>query len=136
MVQPALPKDVFLDSLDRCTESDQFVRAFYRKFMSSSDEVRKKFAGTDFELQNKMLVKSLRLVAEATVGHPAAMRELKERAETHDRHHLNIGPWLYQMWLTALVETAAEFDQQWSLEVEDAWNECLKYAIDYMVRRY
>lgn len=136
MSDPSAPKEVFIASLDRCTQSAGFVSAFYRRFMSTCDEVREKFAETDFEQQNKMLVRSLRLVAEAMAGSPQGMLELRSRAETHDRQHLNIRPGLYDLWLSSVIETAREFDDQWSLDIEDAWKRTLKYAIDFMVRRY
>lgn len=136
MADQVSPKEVFVASLDRCTQDAGFVPAFYRRFTSTSDEVREKFAETDFEQQNKMLVRSLRLVAEAMAGEPQGMLELRLRAETHDRQHLDIRPGLYDLWLSSVVETAREFDEQWTPAVEDAWRRTLKYAIDFMVRRY
>ena len=126
----------FLASLTRCTESAEFVPAFYRRFMSTSEEVREKFAETDFEQQNRMLVQSLRLVAEATAGDSHGMHELRLRAETHDRHHLDIRPGLYELWFDAVIDTAREYDDGWTPAIEDAWRRTLKYAIDFMVRRH
>lgn len=136
MSEAASPKDEFLTSLERCTESEEFVPAFYRRFMSTSEEVRRKFQTTDFEQQNKMLVRSLRLVAAATAGDHEGMRELRQRAETHDREHLDIRPELYDLWLASVIATAREYDRLWSDAVESAWRRTLQYAIDYMVRRY
>lgn len=133
--QPS-PKEVFLASLDRCTASDAFVSAFYERFMSTCDEVRQKFRDTDFDEQNNMLIRSLRLVAAATAGDQAGMHELRLRAETHDRHHLDIKPALYELWLSSVIATAREFDHLWNESVEDAWHRTLHYAINYMVRRY
>ncbi len=42
----------------------------------------------------------------------AALAELKERVETHDRNHLDIKPELYDLWLESLVLTAQEFDRE------------------------
>ncbi len=36
----------------------------------------------------------------------------------------------------AVIQTARKFDDQWDESVERAWHEILRYAIDYMVRRY
>jgi hypothetical protein len=44
-----------------------------------------------------MLRRSLKLSAGATEGESAALAELKERAETHDRNHLDIKPELYDL---------------------------------------
>ena len=55
--EPA-PKDLFLDSLNRCAASDNFIPAFYDRFLASSDEVQAKFEDTDFTVQNRMLLRS------------------------------------------------------------------------------
>lgn len=136
MNEPVSHRDLFLASLDRCIESEEFVPAFYKRFLATSEDVEWKFRNTDFELQNKMLVRSLRLVAAATKGEREGLQELRERSETHDRHHLNIKPELYDVWRDAVIETAREYDWQWSVQIEEAWMKTLTYAINYMVHRY
>ena len=130
------PKDLFLESLERCAADDAFIPAFYERFLSSSDEVRFKFRNTDFERQNKMLLQSLRLSAGATAGNPDSLRELKERAETHSSVNLNIRPELYDLWLTAVIETAGSFDPQCDETTEDAWRSILGHVIHHMIRYY
>jgi hemoglobin-like flavoprotein len=130
------PKALFTQSLDRCESNDLFIKTFYERFMSSSDEVRKKFRFTSFETQNLMLIKSLRLSAGATNGEPEALAELKVRAEIHDHHHLDIKPELYDLWLDSLVMTAQEFDSEWNSSVESAWRMILGYVIHRMIAKY
>ena len=83
-----------------------------------------------------MLLNSLRLIAGATAGESAALRELKERAKTHDRYHLNISPELYEFWRHAIMATAAEYDEQWDEAVEKAWRSILDHVIKHMVKHY
>lgn len=132
----ATPKNLFLQSVDRCASSEGFIPAFYIRFLSNSNEVREKFQDTNFRQQNRMLLRSLRLSAGATAGDLASLREIRERAETHDRHHLNIEPRLYKLWLAAIIETAREFDNEWNDDVEAAWRAVLAHVIDHMVRYY
>ncbi len=129
---PATRKDEFLQSLERCSQKDDFIPAFYRQFLGTSEEIRDKFRDTDFERQNAMLLRSLQLAAGATTGDPRSLRELRDRATTHDRHHLNIEPRLYEAWLYAVVATAREWDES----VEDAWCQILGYVVKHMIRRY
>ena len=129
-------KQLFLDSLERCAEDENFIPSFYRHFLSTSSEIRYRFRDTDFEKQNKMLLGSLRLAAGATQGDQESLRELRDRAETHDRHHLNIKPELYSIWLDSVIETARDFDRLWSDEVEESWNVILGYVINHMIRHY
>lgn len=129
-------KDLFLSSLERCASSDGFIAAFYERFLATSDEVRELFQHTDFDRQRQLLLKSLRLIAAATAGSVEGLQELHERAESHDHHHLNIKPELYEFWRESLVETAEKFDEKWNGEIHDAWEAVLGHAISYMTRRY
>ncbi len=130
------PKDVFLQSLKRCSESQDFIPVFYKRFIGASDEVRDKFRFTDFENQNRMLHRSLELCAGATSGEPEALREIHERTTTHDRYHLNIEPRFYDLWLDAVIETASKFDEKWDKGIEDTWRRILGHVVEHMVRRY
>ena len=105
-------KEQFVKSLDRCSSDDQFFSAFYKRFIASSDDVQQKIRFTSLEKQNRMLLRSLKLPAGATESESAALAELKERVETHDRNHLDIKPELYDLWLESLVLTAQEFDRE------------------------
>lgn len=131
-----IPKDLFLQSLNRCAEFEKFIPSFYDRFLSESDEIRDKFRHTDFKTQNRMLLRSLRLAAGATAGEPEALRELKERAKTHDRYHLNIEKRLYDQWRSAIIETARKFDDQWDNKIENAWYTILGHVIAHMVKYY
>lgn len=130
------PKDAFLESLERCSDNEAFIPAFYERFLSSSEEVRDKFIHTDFDQQNRMILQSLRLAAGATAGEPASLRDLRERAETHSRHRMNIKPKMYDWWLESLIETAREFDPVWSEGIESAWRVILGHVIRHMVKWY
>ena len=130
------PKELFLQSVVRCVASDAFFLEFYERFLATSDDVRKKFRFTDFEKQTEMLRRSLELTAGATAGAPEALREINERARTHDRHHLNIEPGLYDVWLATIIETARDFDDQWDEAVEAAWRRILGHVIQHMIRKY
>jgi len=130
------PKEAFLSSLRRCSATEEFIPAFYERFLASSDEIRLRFRFTDFVQQNKMLLRSLQVSAAATSGDPEALREINEIAKSHDRYHRNIEPHLYDLWLDAAIATASEFDQQWNESVEAAWRRILGHVIQRMIRKY
>lgn len=130
------PKTLFLDSLSRCRSSPGFIHGFYERFLSSSPDVARKFRFTDFERQERMLARSLELVAAATAGDPDGLAEITQRAETHDREHLNIGAPLYDLWLESLIAEARSTDPVWSERVEAAWRTILGFAIHHMMARY
>ncbi|QDV26434.1 globin [Aureliella helgolandensis] len=130
------PKELFLASVGRCVATETFIPDFYKRFFGASDEIKNKFRFTDFEKQNAMLRRSLELCAGATVGEPESMREINQRAMTHDRDHLNIEPRFYDIWLATMIDTAREHDEQWSADVEGAWQRILGHAVKYMIRKY
>jgi len=130
------PKDSFLQSLDRCSGNPLFIPSFYDRFLSGSDEIRDKFKDTDFEKQNQMLLRSLKLAAGATSGDSDSLREIRERAVTHNRQHLNIEPKFYDLWLTSVIGAASEFDEEWNATIEEAWYSILGFVIQVMVRKY
>lgn len=130
------PKDLFLHSLERCKVNEDFIKAFYEQFISSSEEVANKFRKTDFEHQNNMLLKSLETAAHAVAGDGEALKRLHAQAERHSRYDLNIQPELYDLWLTSIVETASHFDPYWNQTVEKAWRKVLAHVIHHMTSKY
>ena len=135
-MQTTPPRDLFIESLSRCAVKADFLPTFYQLFLSSSDEVREMFQHTDFEQQNKMLIKTLRLSYGVTLNDPDSPRDLRERAESHDRHHLNIRPELYDLWREALVQAAEKSDPDWNEQTEKAWREILTLIINRMIKYY
>lgn len=130
------PRDLFLQSVNRCVGDPAFIPEFYERFLGSSEVIKHKFRFTDFDQQNKMLARSLELSAGATAGEAESLAEITERATTHDRHHLNIEPRMYDVWLETIVATASEFDEEWTESIEAAWRKILGHVVQRMVRKY
>lgn len=135
MDEPIL-RSLFLQSVNRCLDCEEFLPAFYERFLGASDEIRSKFRFTDFNRQHRMLRRSLELCAGALSNKPEALCEIHERAATHDRDHLNIEPWHYDAWLEAMIGTACDVDDQWSEAVEAEWRKVLGHVVQHMIRRY
>lgn len=130
--------ETFVASLKRCLDTPGFLRDFYRLFMDSSEEVRRKFEATDFERQNRVMAESLWVMAMAAHG-PAgspAQTGLPELAERHSRRGLDIRPELYDDWLSCLVEAARLHDREFSAETDAAWRQTLGAGIESMRSRY
>ncbi len=130
------PKEIFLASLLRCLKAGDFIGAFYERFLASSDVIAAKFAKTDMAKQRTMLAATLKLTAGATEGEPAALKELRARAETHNRDHLNIRPEYYDYWRAALIETAIDYDPDWDVRTHVIWNRILTDVIHHMIKHY
>lgn len=113
-----------------------FLNRFYEIFIASSLEVAQKFQKTDFQHQVRALKASLCFLMMASSGASEAMQHLNEMAKLHDRHHLDIRPELYDLWLTCLLEAVREYDDQFDPETELAWRRVLGFGIEYMKSRY
>ena len=130
--QSVVPQESFRRSLARCREKEDFADLFYQRFMDSSEEVRAKFAATDFAVQKVRLLESLALAADVIDGDAAAMRHLHERAQSHSRRGLAIEPHLYDLWLESLVATARQCDNAFGDDTETARRTVLGHIIGYM----
>jgi hemoglobin-like flavoprotein len=130
--------DAFLASLKRCLATQDFLHRFYDRFTESSEEVRAKFAKTEFPRQTRVLADSLYVLAVAAQGteEGLAWRELDRLAERHDRAHLDIRPELYDTWLECLIATARDFDPEITPEIESAWRRTLTLGIEHMRSRH
>jgi len=130
--------EVFVASLKRCLVQPEFLLQFYALFMDSSEEVRKKFAHTDFKRQTRVLAESFWAIAVAVQAPKTspAWGDLPRLAARHSRGELDIRPGLYDTWLDCLVEAARKHDRDFSSEVEDAWRKTLAVGIEYMRSKY
>ena len=127
---------VFNDSLKHCVAHPAFFKRFHERFLSSSDEVRKKFKNTDCDRQIRVLKASFYYVLLASRGDRAARAQLAPVAERHSRKGLNIQPRLYGLWLDCLVEVVKECDPGFSTEVEYAWRKTMGWGIKSMMLQY
>lgn len=125
------------DSLHRCAANPEFLDLFYERFLESSPDVREKFANTDFTRQKRALMASLHLMllaAEDEKNGPE--RYLRDLAFRHGRGQLDIGSYLYDLWLDNLLETVRECDPEWTPEIGRTWERAMGVGISYLLRYY
>jgi len=119
----------FRTSLERCLARADFLESFYARFLGSSEEVRAKFANTDFSKQRRILRGSLFLMSRAAMGLEDGQEHLAAVAKTHSKDHLNIPARHYDLWLEALIETAREYEKSFDAELEHSWRRVLGLAV-------
>lgn len=129
----------FVDSYARVGARDLkesgFFDAFYRHFIQSSPEIAEKFKGTDMTRQREMLRMSLDHMIYFAIDKEET-EEIARIAASHAKSQADIPARLYDLWLESLLRTVREFDPEYNEEIESAWREGLRPAIEYMVRRY
>ena len=129
-------REIFNDSLERCTQRADFIDRFYETFLASSGEVRKKFENTDFRRQRRMLRSSLFLMILACEGMPEGIQHLERIAELHSKQQKDIPPHLYDLWANCLLQTVRECDPRYNERTEKAWRSMMKIGMDVMIARY
>lgn len=112
-----------------------FFEAFYERFLSTSVEISRLFKDTDMGRQRTMLKKSFYSLL-TFYASSNADQHIEQIAHSHSRSKLNIRPELYDLWLEALIETAREFDFEFSPRTELAWRLVMAPGIVYMKFHY
>ena len=129
--------EVFNDSLARCLHGDRLFQRFLELFLTSSEEVRAKFHGTDLAKQRRMLQSSFYMLLEYIGVASLESRTFLERiAHEHSKHGRDIPPHLYDLWLDCLLRAVKECDPRYSPEVEAAWRYMMEAGIAFLKSRY
>ncbi|WP_370980567.1 globin [Agaribacterium sp. ZY112] len=108
-----------------------FFDAFYMDFLGRSPEIRNKFRKTDMKKQRSMLEKSFYhlLVFYATGDADDYMQRMVER---HRGREVDISNHLYDMWMDALIDTVAKYDDEFTDETALAWRLVMAPGLTYM----
>jgi len=129
--------EIFCDSYERCLKKADFFDRFYDRYISSNDIVAQKFANTDMETQKRMLGASLHMLMSLSKNDSEEATAYFERIGTvHGRSAHNIGPELYDLWMTCLLQAVEECDSRYDTSVENAWREILTGGIKIMQSMY
>jgi len=128
--------EAFQKSYQRTRNHPDFLGRFYEILLEASDEVREKFAHTDFPKQIRMLKASLLMMMQASFSSIEGQEHMETLAERHSRRDLDIRPELYELWLDCLVEAVKEADPLFDSRVENAWRTVMKPGIEFMKARY
>lgn len=135
-VPAPVPADLILiaeASLRRCA-GERFFQSFYKRLLGVSDEVRAKFAATDFDRQNKLLQHGIGLLfSYAKRPNPVLLDRIAQR---HSHADLDVPPIQYHHFTDRLVATVREFDPEFRPEVEDAWRQAMAPGIAFIMSRY
>lgn len=128
------PADRVMQSYGRCCASDTFFDDFYQCFLSSSPEIREKFAKTDMAAQKQLLRAGILNLVLCARGMPDT--KLKALGHSHSRKGLDIRPELYGLWVEALIRTVRQHDRKATELDQDAWREILNQGINVIKSHY
>lgn len=121
------------ESYRRC-QGEPFFQAFYRRLLAAEPSIPGKFAGTDFDRQNKLLQHGFGLLfIFAKRPNPMLLDRIAER---HGPADLDVRPSLYPHFVEALVASVAEHDPSYDAEVGAAWRAAVAPGIAFMQARH
>ena len=128
--------DEVIASYHRCEDTGGLFETFYGLFFSKSPEIPPKFAKTDMQRQQQIVMASLLWVLRLYRGDPIARREVIKIAETHNRDGYNIEPKFYEMWLDALCESVAKHDPEYTSDLDEKWRHVMGAGINLITSMY
>lgn len=123
-------------SYHRCMHGEGFMDTFYDKFLEGSPEIQEKFRDTDFAHQKLMLRESLLLMIMYSLGQDSVRGELEQLAKRHDRNHVDIPPFMYEVWINALCFAVSKHDPKFTPEMERLWRAAMRPGIELMISFY
>jgi len=115
---------------DTVIDGVPFLDAFFVA-LQSDDEIAAKLSGADPAALQRMLPLSLvHLAAYRASGGPDAI--LAGIAERQNRHGRDIGPLLYDKFLSKLLGVVGRYDSEYDDSVGAAWETALGPGMDYL----
>lgn len=104
--------------------------------MAKAPDVRTKFAGTDFDTQNVLLLDSISMAILFPRGDLLARQAIDLLRRSHGKKRHDIPPRMYVYWVDSLMTTLHEVEPKFDSELERLWRGLLQITIDYMSDGY
>ncbi len=123
-------------SYARCCAAPEFFETFYRRFFTLCPTARPMFAKTDFDRQHRVLRHAFGLLLNFPAQPDGEPSILSRVADRHSRRDLDIGPALYPLFITSLIDTVKHYDQEFTPAVERAWRAAVARGVAYMQSKY
>lgn len=132
----AVDSNGLTQSYGRCIANQAFLDRFYERFTTKSPVIADMFQNTDMAAQKKLLRSGISFLTQFARGSEFAGMKIDALGKSHSRSEINVDPSLYPLWVSALIETLAEFDTDWSPELEVAWRDAVQKGIDRIISQY
>lgn len=128
--------DLVGESYKRCLEVPTFFEDFYAIFTAQGPHIREKFEKTDMDRQMHALKHGLQYMIMYATGSKIASAKIEDLALTHDRHHRNIVPEMYDAWTASLLKAVQKHDPQYSDTLGMSWRNVLDHGTRQLKAKY
>lgn len=123
------------DSYRRCLDAGRLANRHFDLFLDSDPRVRSCFAGVDAE-RNREALRSLHLALLAiTRGDELALQYVLRVGRRRGSDVGCVPRELHDCWVSSLVDAVRECDPEFGPEVERAWREAGRSAVDLVAGR-
>ena len=123
-------------SYARCMIKGDIVGRFYEIFLASHQDIKPRFANTDFDSQKQLLRQSVNLAMMFANDNEVGKKGINRIRQSHSKSGLNVPPDLYPYWKQSFIQAASEFDQEFSDELKRKWDAVLQKTIDFIIEGY
>ncbi len=124
-------------SYNRISDRAGFAHQFYIYFFKLNPKIKEYFKNTDFEHQEKLLLRGLQYLLEFLDGKNEFSRQQVVRlSQSHSFYGLKIHPHHYFYWMEALILTVKDYDPYWVDDLEGAWREVIHFPVSFMMSQY
>lgn len=128
-----MPVSDVVASYGRCCVHPAFFDRFYEIFLASAPAIRPMFARTNFAKQKSLLREGVSMLLMHLEGKSVGTACLDRLAESHSPSRMNVTARLYELWITSLVKTVKEFDDECTADVEAEWRKALHVGVHYLM---
>jgi hemoglobin-like flavoprotein len=125
------------DSFLRARKNAAFASDFYRNLFFLKPKIKDYFIKTDFEHQDKALLRGLEfMMGFLDHSNTNARQQVIRISHTHAHKNMNVHPHDYYYWIEALVLTVKSHDPLWQKDYEYYWRETISYPITFIISQY
>jgi len=122
-----------IESYKRVAREPGFLDRFYTRFMESDPDVRARFQQVDMARQRFVIGRAVTLMLQHASGVRHGTDALRETAVHHGPGGMDIPPYMYDLWIDALVATVAEHDPRFSPDLDAGWRTVLRREVAWFV---
>ena len=136
MVNKIALVDVY-NSYGRCLMDDNFFDHLYNTFLTSNDEIPRRFAKTNIAKQKELIRHGLGTVLNyAKEDNAMAALVIARLKDSHGPDKLDIEPRLYAFWIDTLIKTVMKCDPEFTPELGESWKHVVMPAVTEMISAY
>lgn len=128
--------EIVKDSYHRSRNHASFAKHFYDHLFFLNPKTKDFFAKTDFDHQEKALMRGLDFFFQYFDGDENARRQMTRLAKVHSAEGLKIHPHYYYYWGEALILTIKQTDPKYYHDLEYYIREVISYPLSFFISQY